>query len=55
MTDYPSPASFLEPMPAWPINVACKRITDGIENGEKFGLYKMPEKIFGEFQKVHTL
>ena len=31
MTDYPSPASFLEPMPAWPINVACKVITDGIE------------------------
>ena len=55
MTDYPSPASFLEPMPAWPINVACKRITDGIENGEKFGLYSMPEEIFGEFQKVHTL
>ena len=23
MTNYPYPSSFLEPMPAWPVNEAC--------------------------------
>lgn len=26
MADYPYPASFLEPMPAWPVNLACNKI-----------------------------
>ena len=28
MTNYPYPASFLEPMPAWPINEAVKAWVD---------------------------
>jgi hypothetical protein len=24
MTDYPTAASFLQPMPAWPVNVSCE-------------------------------
>lgn len=26
MADYPYPANFLEPMPAWPVNLACQKI-----------------------------
>jgi len=28
MTDYPIPASFLSPMPAWPVNVSCEAFKD---------------------------
>jgi len=28
MTDYPEAANFLNPMPAWPVNVACKAFHD---------------------------
>eukprot|EP00026_Physarum_polycephalum_P008424 Phypoly_transcript_08509.p1 GENE.Phypoly_transcript_08509~~Phypoly_transcript_08509.p1 ORF type:complete len:498 (+),score=83.60 Phypoly_transcript_08509:63-1496(+) len=28
MADYPYPANFLEPMPAWPVNLACQKILD---------------------------
>jgi hypothetical protein len=28
MTDYPYPASFLEPMPAWPVNASCNAFAD---------------------------
>ena len=28
MTDYPYPASFLEPMPAWPVNASCEAFAD---------------------------
>lgn len=55
MTDYPHPASFLEPMPAWPIDVACKRIVDGIERAEEYGLYDFEGPFAAEYQKVHTL
>jgi len=24
MTDYPAPANFLNPMPAWPVNASCE-------------------------------
>lgn len=27
MTNYPYPSSFLTPMPAWPVNVACEYFT----------------------------
>ena len=55
MTDYPSPASFLEPMPAWPIDVSCKRIVDGIKEAEEFGLYNFEGPFAEEYRKVHTL
>jgi len=28
MTDYPTPASFLAPMPAWPVNASCEYFAD---------------------------
>ena len=28
MTDYPYKASFLEPMPAWPVNASCNAFAD---------------------------
>lgn len=34
MTDYPYPASFLEPMPAWPVEEAVKPFVDIPEKAE---------------------
>ena len=28
MTNYPTAASFLQPMPAWPVNVSCETYKD---------------------------
>lgn len=55
MTDYPHPASFLEPMPAWPVEVACQRIVDGIKQAEEYGLYAYDGPYAEEYQKIHTL
>ena len=37
MTDYPSPASFLQPMPAFPVNASCEYFADvgPLADGEK--------------------
>lgn len=35
MVDYPYPASFLEPLPAWPIKVVCKHLQDDTLKGDK--------------------
>ena len=53
MTDYPHPASFLEPMPAWPVKEACRRILAGIEAAEVMHLYEWYDN--EEFNKIHTL
>jgi len=41
MVNYPYPANFLEPLPAWPINVMCSHLTDSSLEGEE-----LLEKIF---------
>jgi len=35
MVDYPYPANFLEPLPAWPIKVVCKHLQDDTLKGDK--------------------
>ncbi|XP_028397868.1 lysosomal Pro-X carboxypeptidase-like isoform X2 [Dendronephthya gigantea] len=34
MVNYPYPASFLEPLPAWPIKAVCKKLTDDKLTGD---------------------
>lgn len=35
MADYPIPASFLEPLPAWPINKTCQVLSKGFNSDEE--------------------
>jgi len=39
MVDYPYPASFLEPLPAWPINETCKHLATKQEDEHQVGLH----------------
>lgn len=39
MVNYPYPATFLAPLPAWPVKAACKLITSSVD-GAMSGLAK---------------
>ena len=43
MTDYPYSSSFLQPMPAWPVEASCKGLmsTDNSDTGLIQGLYNI--------------
>jgi lysosomal Pro-X carboxypeptidase len=38
MIDYPTPADFLQPLPAWPVTYTCKKIKQIVTNSSEYAL-----------------
>ncbi|XP_041357305.1 lysosomal Pro-X carboxypeptidase-like [Gigantopelta aegis] len=56
MVDYPYPANFLEPLPAWPIKVACSYLLDDLTELSLIdGLYKAVNVYFNSTGNVKCL
>ena len=58
MTNYPYPASFLEPMPAWPVNESVKPFVDIPTQSElasgKVDLFSKVKSFFAKAKKADS-